>query len=110
MMLSSKVQMKRMSSFGSKPTVAAHDSQRLSPGIAAGEVDHDVDPALVLAVSARPSEQALTLGDPVGRSVVDANIGAEAFEALELLFARCADDDRRTRLLSELYAASSDAA
>ena len=50
--LSSKVQMKRMSSFGSKPAVAPQVSrrpptfrhlQRLHPGVAAGVVHHHVD-------------------------------------------------------------------
>ena len=89
--LSSKVQMKRRSSFGSKPAVAPQVRtapagaalERGHPGIAAGEVDDDVD----AAIEAAAMRLAVLVVDPFHEilvRVVDDVVCAELFQARSL--------------------------
>src|SRR5262245_29644812 len=88
---------------------ALEAAQRRMPGIPAGEVDHDVDAALV----APPLRLAVFLDRPfrpVGLGVVDRLVGAHFLQATELLVARRAGDHMRAEQLGEDHAAGADAA
>src|SRR5258708_29486543 len=69
---------------GEEASVPAQYPQRFRPGVAAGEVDDDVDPAGLLVIDVGASEQAAALRHPVRGGVVDPDIGAEFPEAGEL--------------------------
>src|SRR5260370_41576828 len=101
----------RRRAAGQQSAAAAQHLERFCPTIAAGEVDDHVhSPAFFAGEDAWATEQTAALGHPIGVGVVDADVGAERFQMLELLLARGASDDHCSGLLHNMNTARVDAA
>src|SRR5712671_314877 len=88
---------------------ALEAAQRRIPGLPTGEVDDDID-AAVVAAALRLAVFLDRPFRPVGLGVVDHLVGAHRLQPRELLVARRAGDDMRAEKLSEDHAAGTDTA
>src|SRR5690349_11799065 len=88
---------------GQQAALQLEGAEALGPGLAAGVVDDDVDPAA--APGPRLAVEAMDLGDVVLRLGVDHQVGAELLEARRLPFAAGTRDDLAADRLGELDAA-----
>src|SRR5262249_29151678 len=88
---------------------ALQAAQRREPGVAAGEIDHHLDAALISA----PLRLAVLLHRPfreVELGVIDNFVGADLFQLRHLLVAARAGDHFRAQKLTQDDAARADAA